>query len=137
MSLNILTSSNANDYLVGETLTMDEDYQRERAIRKQKKAQHVGEGFVYGITDFGIGLYKGITGVVVRTSVAFISTSPTNFTSLDWADQRSQTRRHWILEGSWPWFDRCRVEAHSWSDRSRQQNDWRYQEHNDNVRRQG
>lgn len=45
---------------------MDEDYQRDRAIRKQKKAQHVGEGFVYGITDFGIGLYKGITGVVVR-----------------------------------------------------------------------
>lgn len=52
---------------------MDEDYQRDRAIRKQKKAQHVGEGFVYGITDFGIGLYKGITGVVVRNKPWFLS----------------------------------------------------------------
>jgi len=51
---------------VGETLTLDEDYKRERAIRGQKKAQHIGEGIVYGLTDLSVGLYKGITGIVAE-----------------------------------------------------------------------
>jgi len=51
---------------VGAKLTMDDDYQRERAIRNQTKARHAGEGIVYGARDFGIGLYKGITGVVLE-----------------------------------------------------------------------
>jgi hypothetical protein len=51
---------------VGAKLTMDDNYQRERAIRNQTKARHAGEGLVYGARDFGIGLYKGITGVVLE-----------------------------------------------------------------------
>lgn len=51
---------------VGAKLTMDDDYQRERAVRNQTKARHAGEGLVYGARDFGIGLYKGITGVVLE-----------------------------------------------------------------------
>jgi hypothetical protein len=51
---------------VGAKLTMDDDYQRERAIRNQTKARHAGEGIVYGARDFGIGIYKGITGIVLE-----------------------------------------------------------------------
>eukprot|EP01129_Flabellula_baltica_P006490 TRINITY_DN2434_c0_g2_i1.p1 TRINITY_DN2434_c0_g2~~TRINITY_DN2434_c0_g2_i1.p1 ORF type:complete len:2913 (+),score=603.66 TRINITY_DN2434_c0_g2_i1:175-8913(+) len=50
---------------IGETATFDEDYRRERAIRKQKQAANLGEGVVYGVRDFGIGLYKGLTGIVL------------------------------------------------------------------------
>lgn len=51
---------------VGAKLTLDDDYQRERAVRNQTKARHAGEGLVYGARDFGIGIYKGITGVVLE-----------------------------------------------------------------------
>jgi len=51
---------------VGETLTFDEDYQRQRAITRKRKAQHVGQGLAYGAMDLGIGLYKGVTGVVME-----------------------------------------------------------------------
>lgn len=51
---------------VGAKLTMDDDYQRERAVRSQTKARHAGEGLVYGARDFGVGIYKGITGVVLE-----------------------------------------------------------------------
>lgn len=51
---------------VGATLTMDDDYKRERAARSAVQAKHAGEGIMYGFRDFGIGLYKGVTGVVLE-----------------------------------------------------------------------
>jgi vacuolar protein sorting-associated protein 13A/C len=51
---------------VGATLTMDDDYQRERAARAANQAKHAGEGIAYGFRDFGIGIYKGITGIVTE-----------------------------------------------------------------------
>ena len=33
---------------------------------KQQKARHVGEGLALGFRDFGIGLYKGVTGIVTE-----------------------------------------------------------------------
>eukprot|EP01122_Echinamoeba_exundans_P003714 TRINITY_DN1378_c0_g1_i1.p1 TRINITY_DN1378_c0_g1~~TRINITY_DN1378_c0_g1_i1.p1 ORF type:complete len:3355 (-),score=763.88 TRINITY_DN1378_c0_g1_i1:110-10174(-) len=51
---------------VGATLTMDDDYKRERAARSAVQAKHAGEGLMYGFRDFGIGLYKGVTGVVLE-----------------------------------------------------------------------
>lgn len=51
---------------VGAKLTLDDDYQRERAVRNQTKARHAGEGILYGARDFGLGIYKGITGVVLE-----------------------------------------------------------------------
>eukprot|EP01129_Flabellula_baltica_P011592 TRINITY_DN510_c0_g1_i5.p1 TRINITY_DN510_c0_g1~~TRINITY_DN510_c0_g1_i5.p1 ORF type:complete len:2967 (-),score=626.80 TRINITY_DN510_c0_g1_i5:1646-10546(-) len=51
---------------VGETLTFDKDYRREREISKQKEAQHVGEGLAYGVRDFGKGLWSGVSGLVTE-----------------------------------------------------------------------
>jgi vacuolar protein sorting-associated protein 13A/C len=45
---------------------MDDDYQRERAARAATQAKHAGEGIAYGFRDFGIGIYKGITGIVME-----------------------------------------------------------------------
>jgi len=53
-------------FVVGVTLTMDDDYKKERAQRSARQAKHAGEGVLFGLRDFGIGLYKGVTGVVVE-----------------------------------------------------------------------
>lgn len=49
---------------IGVAATFDEDFRRARARMQQQKARHVGEGLVLGFRDLGVGLYKGITGVV-------------------------------------------------------------------------
>lgn len=49
---------------IGVAATFDEEYRRARARTNQQKARHVGEGVILGLRDFGVGLYKGITGVV-------------------------------------------------------------------------
>eukprot|EP01127_Copromyxa_protea_P018128 TRINITY_DN562_c3_g1_i1.p1 TRINITY_DN562_c3_g1~~TRINITY_DN562_c3_g1_i1.p1 ORF type:complete len:1515 (-),score=244.31 TRINITY_DN562_c3_g1_i1:27-4571(-) len=49
---------------IGVAATFDEQYRRARARTNQHKARHVGEGFVLGFRDLGVGLYKGITGIV-------------------------------------------------------------------------
>eukprot|EP01127_Copromyxa_protea_P021271 TRINITY_DN7272_c0_g1_i1.p1 TRINITY_DN7272_c0_g1~~TRINITY_DN7272_c0_g1_i1.p1 ORF type:complete len:3025 (-),score=744.59 TRINITY_DN7272_c0_g1_i1:27-7853(-) len=49
---------------LGVAATFDEDYRKARARMQQVKARHVGEGFVLGFRDLGVGLYKGVTGIV-------------------------------------------------------------------------
>lgn len=51
---------------IGATATFDDDYKRERAKLRQQQAENVGEGLAYGVRDFGLGLYKGVTGVVLE-----------------------------------------------------------------------
>lgn len=46
--------------------TFDEDYKKTRQKQKQKQARHVGEGVAMGAKEFGEGLFKGITGIVVQ-----------------------------------------------------------------------
>jgi len=45
---------------------MDDDYKRERAAHAARQAKHAGEGVLFGLRDLGIGIYKGITGIVVE-----------------------------------------------------------------------
>jgi hypothetical protein len=48
------------------TLSMDEQYMRERQERSvREKPKHVGEGVLLGVRDLGLGIFKGITGIVV------------------------------------------------------------------------
>jgi len=47
-------------------ITFDEDYKRARAIARQEQAKNLGEGLVFGARDFGIGIYKGVTGIVLE-----------------------------------------------------------------------
>jgi vacuolar protein sorting-associated protein 13A/C len=49
---------------VGEMLTMDDEYRRQREITKAKKARHAGEGFAMGVKEFGSGLFHGVTGLI-------------------------------------------------------------------------
>eukprot|EP01126_Amoeba_proteus_P003459 TRINITY_DN11154_c0_g2_i1.p1 TRINITY_DN11154_c0_g2~~TRINITY_DN11154_c0_g2_i1.p1 ORF type:complete len:1139 (+),score=230.91 TRINITY_DN11154_c0_g2_i1:137-3553(+) len=49
---------------IGVAANFDESYRLARARMQQYKARHVGEGLVLGLRDLGIGLYKGITGIV-------------------------------------------------------------------------
>jgi len=51
---------------IGEKVTFDDDYKRDRAINRQNQAKNIGEGIAFGVRDFGIGLYKGVTGVVLE-----------------------------------------------------------------------
>jgi hypothetical protein len=53
------------------TLSMDEAYVRERAIQTRQKHTYdgVGEGISRGFRDFGIGLSKGIIGLLVFLSI--------------------------------------------------------------------
>ena len=37
----------------------------ERDIAKRHEARHVGEGLAFGVRDLGMGIYGGVTGVVV------------------------------------------------------------------------
>jgi len=46
-------------------LSMDEQYLRERQARQMReRPQHIGEGVMLGARDFGMGFFKGITGLV-------------------------------------------------------------------------
>jgi len=46
-------------------LTMDDDYLRERQARQMRdRPQHIGEGVLLGARDFGMGFFKGFTGLV-------------------------------------------------------------------------
>ena len=47
-------------------LTFDEDYQRQRARRMAHKPGHIGEGLARGGKSFLMGLYHGVTGVVMK-----------------------------------------------------------------------
>ncbi|KAL5247330.1 hypothetical protein ACHWQZ_G019262 [Mnemiopsis leidyi] len=47
-------------------LTFDEEYQKQRARRMAQKPAHIGEGLVRGGKSFLMGLYHGVTGVVVK-----------------------------------------------------------------------
>jgi len=49
---------------LGVAATFDHEYQKARQRMQQQKAKNVGEGFVLGFHDLGVGIYKGITGVV-------------------------------------------------------------------------
>lgn len=59
------------------TLSMDEEYLRERQARQMReRPQHIGEGVMLGARDFGMGFLKGITGIVVSHSSFIIVTAP-------------------------------------------------------------
>lgn len=45
---------------------MDTSYVREREVSTREKPNYVGEGIALGIRDFGIGIYKGIAGIIVK-----------------------------------------------------------------------
>lgn len=45
-------------------LSMDEEYQREREMRRNKPL-HLGEGIAVGISELGRSLLNGISGIVV------------------------------------------------------------------------
>ena len=48
------------------TLSMDEAYMRERELSLGvDKPHYIGEGIALGIRDLGLGIYKGLTGIVV------------------------------------------------------------------------
>ena len=47
-------------------LTFDRNYVKEREALSREKPRHVFEGLAYGVRDFGIGLFEGVGGVVVR-----------------------------------------------------------------------
>ena len=47
-------------------LTFDEDYQKQRNRRMAQKPAHIGEGLARGGRSFLLGLYHGVTGVVVK-----------------------------------------------------------------------
>eukprot|EP01094_Clydonella_sp_ATCC50884_P020473 TRINITY_DN4260_c0_g2_i1.p1 TRINITY_DN4260_c0_g2~~TRINITY_DN4260_c0_g2_i1.p1 ORF type:complete len:3475 (-),score=1195.12 TRINITY_DN4260_c0_g2_i1:66-10490(-) len=46
------------------SLSMDDEWQRERAKRARHQPKHLGQGIAHGARDFGMGFVKGITGVV-------------------------------------------------------------------------
>jgi len=46
-------------------LSMDDDWQRERARRARNKPKDIGDGMLQGAKDLGTGVMKGITGVVL------------------------------------------------------------------------
>jgi len=46
--------------------TLDDEYALARQRMQQKKARHVGQGVAYGVRDLGVGIYKGITGIVTQ-----------------------------------------------------------------------
>ncbi|PRP86239.1 vacuolar protein sorting-associated protein 13 family protein, partial [Planoprotostelium fungivorum] len=45
-------------------LSMDDDYVREREMRRRIKPNHLGEGIAVGIRELGLSLYNGVSGVV-------------------------------------------------------------------------
>ena len=45
-------------------LSVDKDYVLEREQLSREKPKHVGEGFAYGVRDLGLGVFRGLTGVV-------------------------------------------------------------------------
>lgn len=38
---------------------MDSEYLKEREQKSKQKPKHVGEGLMFGVRDFGMGLFKG------------------------------------------------------------------------------
>jgi len=49
---------------VAEIASFDDKWQRERELERLKgKPAHVGEGLIAGVTGFGIGIFKGVTGI--------------------------------------------------------------------------
>jgi len=51
---------------LGSIATFDSSYRKDRAQKKLKQPKHVGEGLAMGVMDFGMGLAKGITGIVTE-----------------------------------------------------------------------
>lgn len=52
---------------VAELATFDEKYQREKQLeRATSRPAHAGEGALQGIKGFGMGLFKGVTGIVEK-----------------------------------------------------------------------
>ncbi len=47
-------------------LALDENYERERAKLARNRPEHVGEGLAYGARDLGLGIFRGISGVVLE-----------------------------------------------------------------------
>jgi len=45
---------------------MDKEYSRQRDIKKQRKAKHVGEGLLFGFRDLLQGTFEGVTGIVTQ-----------------------------------------------------------------------
>ena len=45
-------------------LSMDDEWQRERAKRARHQPKHVGQGLAHGARDLGKGIVSGLTGVV-------------------------------------------------------------------------
>jgi len=48
------------------TLAFDADYLRERELAQRNRPKHVGEGLMYGVRDFGKGLWSGASGVIAQ-----------------------------------------------------------------------
>lgn len=45
-------------------LSFDPQYKRERQLMHREKPRHFAEGVAFGMRDLGIGLFKGLTGIV-------------------------------------------------------------------------
>ena len=48
-------------------ITLDPDYLHDRHIVGRDKPRHAAEGLAHGVRDLSIGIFKGITGIVVCT----------------------------------------------------------------------
>lgn len=46
-------------------LTVDKDYPLMREEMSRQRPRHIGEGFAFGVRDLGLGVFQGITGVLV------------------------------------------------------------------------
>jgi len=48
-------------------LSLDAEYMKERQERNvREKPKHVGEGVLFGVRDLGLGVFKGVTGLVTE-----------------------------------------------------------------------
>ena len=47
-------------------LALDENYERERAKLARNRPEHFGEGLAFGARDFGLGVFRGVSGVFLE-----------------------------------------------------------------------
>eukprot|EP01107_Rhizomastix_libera_P009123 TRINITY_DN2509_c0_g1_i2.p1 TRINITY_DN2509_c0_g1~~TRINITY_DN2509_c0_g1_i2.p1 ORF type:complete len:3538 (+),score=1196.63 TRINITY_DN2509_c0_g1_i2:754-10614(+) len=48
------------------TLSMDDDYLKQRRLNQKKQPKHIGDGALQGVQALGMGIFHGISGIVTK-----------------------------------------------------------------------
>lgn len=114
---------------MGVSISLDEEFKKSRREAQKRQARHATEGLVMGLRDFGVGVYKGVTGLFHYMIYLY------NRHRIRPNTRNARRRHSRVLQRYFDWLHWSLRETYGWRNRPRNPDYRRDQKHcNDHDR---